>query len=227
MNRTIKTLTDDPDRALEIVEEQRNRGLAAWIEDERGQGVDEEALKSGKPAQSKPSLYDREMGYPRHYRSSSRCNRNALSGRPMGRSLAHPFDRLEIADTTERGFMSRLLILGVLLYPAVTLYAQAQQPNTAKLKADAQKVVNIIRGDKAKTQAYCQINSLGGEIDMAAQARDEQKADVLTKKINDLEKQLGPEYLALFDALNSADQNSKDFQDILSMFDSLDQSCPR
>ncbi len=123
--------------------------------------------------------------------------------------------------------MSRLLILGVLLYPAVTLYAQAQQPNTAKLKADAQKVVNIIRGDKAKTQAYCQINSLGGEIDMAAQARDEQKADVLTKKINDLEKQLGPEYLALFDALNSADQNSKDFQDILSMFDSLDQSCPR
>ena len=56
------------------------------------------------------------------------------------------------------------------------------------MKVDAQKVVSIIRGDKAKTQAYCQINSLGGEIDLAAQARDEQKADVLTKKINDLEK---------------------------------------
>jgi hypothetical protein len=123
--------------------------------------------------------------------------------------------------------MSRLLIIGVLLSSALTLYAQAQQPNTAKLKADAQKVVTIIRGDKAKTQAYCQINSLGGEVDMAAQAKDEQKADVLTKKINELEKQLGPEYLALFDALNDADQHSKDFQDILSMFDSLDQSCPR
>jgi hypothetical protein len=123
--------------------------------------------------------------------------------------------------------MSRLLIIGVLLSSALTLYAQAQQPDTAKLKADAQKVVTIIRGDKAKTQAYCQINSLGGEVDMAAQAKDEQKADVLTKKINELEKQLGPEYLALFDALNNADQDSKDFQDILSMFDSLDQSCPR
>jgi hypothetical protein len=143
----------------------------------------------------------------------------------VGRSLTHPFDRFEIADATERGFMSRLLIIGVLLSSA--LYAQAQQPNTAKLKADAQKVVSIIRGDKAKTQAYCQINSLGGEVDMAAQAKDEQKADVLTKKINELEKQLGPEYLALFDALNNADQDSKDFQDILSMFDSLDQSCPR
>jgi hypothetical protein len=123
--------------------------------------------------------------------------------------------------------MSRLLIIGVLLNSALTLYAQAQQPDTAKLKADAQKVVSIIRGDKARTQAYCQINSLGGEVDMAAQAKDEQKADVLTKKINELEKQLGPEYLALFDALNNADQDSKDFQDILSMFDSLDQSCPR
>ena len=122
--------------------------------------------------------------------------------------------------------MNRLLIVGILLNSVLTLYAQAQQPNTAKLKADAQKVVSIIHGDKAKTQAYCQINSLGGEIDLAAQARDEQKAEVLTKKINDLEKQLGPEYLALFDALNNADQNSKDFQDILSMFDSLDRSCP-
>ena len=123
--------------------------------------------------------------------------------------------------------MGRLLITGVLLGSALTLCAQAQQPNTAKLKADAQKVVSIIRGDKAKTQAYCQINSLGGEVDMAAQAKDEQKADALTKKINELEKQLGPEYLALFDALNDADQDSKDLQDILSMFDSLDQSCPR
>jgi hypothetical protein len=122
--------------------------------------------------------------------------------------------------------MNRLLIIGFLLNSAMTLGAQAQQPNTTKLKTDAQKVVSIIRGDKAKTQAYCQINSLGGEIDLAAQARDEQKADALTKKINDLEKQLGPEYLALFDALNNADQNSKDFQGILSMFNTLDGSCP-
>ena len=122
--------------------------------------------------------------------------------------------------------MSRLLIVGVLLNSALALYAQAQQPDTARLKTDAQKVVSIIRGDKAKTQVYCQINSLGGEVDMAAQAKDRQKADALTKKINELEKQLGPEYLALFDALNDADQDSKDFQDILSMFDTLDQSCP-
>src|SRR5215469_5072448 len=90
--------------------------------------------------------------------------------------------------------MNRFLIIGLFFSSAVTPYAQAQQPNTAKLKADAQTVVSIIRGDKAKTQAYCQINSLGAEIDQVAQARDEQKADALTKRINDLERQVGPEY---------------------------------
>src|SRR5215469_18047152 len=118
--------------------------------------------------------------------------------------------------------MNRLLI-GLLLVLTAPLCAQAEQPDMAKLKADAQKVVSVIRGDKAKSQAYCQINSLGGEIDLAAQARDEKKADTLTKKINDLEKQLGPDYITLFNALNNADQNSKDFQDIMSLFDTLDK----
>jgi cell division septation protein DedD len=61
-NWTIKTQTDNPDRALEIVQEQRSRGYTAWIEDDRGQSVDEEVLKSGKPERSKPTLYDREVG---------------------------------------------------------------------------------------------------------------------------------------------------------------------
>jgi hypothetical protein len=117
--------------------------------------------------------------------------------------------------------MKQLLIVGMLIVLIAPLFAQAQR-DPAKLKADAQRVVSAIRGDKAKSQAYCQINSLGGEIDLAAQAKDEQKADALTKKINDLEKQLGPEYIALFDALDKADSHSKDFQDILSLFDNLD-----
>jgi hypothetical protein len=127
---------------------------------------------------------------------------------------------------TRRGLMDRLLIIAVLLNSALTSYAQAPQPDTADLKAYAQNVVRIIVGDKAKTQAYCQIHSLGDEMDRAEQTMDEQKGDVLTKQINDLEKQMGPEYLALFDALNNADQNSKDFQDILSLFHALDESCP-
>ena len=44
-------------------------------------------------------------------------------------------------------------------------------------------------------------------------------SEALFQRIDDLEKQLGPEYHALFDTLYDADPYSKDVQDILSMFD--------
>ena len=122
--------------------------------------------------------------------------------------------------------MNRLLIVGVLLFSTVPLCVQAQRPNTAKLKADAQNVVSDIRSDKAKTQAYCQINSLGGQMVEAAQEKDSKKAEALFQRVDDLEKQLGPQYHTLFDALYEADPNSKDVQDVLSMFDKLDETCP-
>jgi hypothetical protein len=71
--------------------------------------------------------------------------------------------------------MNRLLIVSILLISAVPEYAQGQQPNMAKLKADAQKVVSIISGDKAKTQTYCQINDLGGQIGEANEEQGQQE----------------------------------------------------
>jgi len=50
--------------------------------------------------------------------------------------------------------VNRLLILGVLIISTAPLYAQGRQPDAAKLKADAQRVVTIIAGDKAKTQTF-------------------------------------------------------------------------
>jgi hypothetical protein len=124
-----------------------------------------------------------------------------------------------------RGVMNRLLIVAILIIYAVP-HAQAQHADLTKLKADAQRIVRVIGGDRAKSQAYCQINSLGGQINQAVREKDEQKADALTRKVKDLEKTLGPEYLAFFDALNNLDQNPREFRDILPTFDTLNQSCP-
>ncbi len=123
------------------------------------------------------------------------------------------------------GFMNRLLIVGILIISMMPLYAEGQQPDTAKLKADAQKVASTIRGDKAKTETYCQLDSLGDLIDVAAQAKDTKMVETLSQRADDLEKQLGPEYRALFDALNDADPDSDDVQNILSIFDELDEIC--
>jgi hypothetical protein len=131
----------------------------------------------------------------------------------------------KIGEATGRD-MNRSLIVPISLICAAPLYAQGQQQNVVKLMADAQKVVSIISGDKAKTQTYCQIANLGGQMDQAVKEKDKKKFDELRQGINEAEKQLGPEYLALIDALKDVDQNSKDAQEIVSIFDRLDESCP-
>jgi len=97
--------------------------------------------------------------------------------------------------------MNRPPIIGLLRFSTLPLYAQAQQPDVAKLKADAQKVVSIIGGDKAKIQTYCQINHLGERI------------------VSELEKQLGPEYAALVNGLKEVDPNSPEGDEISSILE--------
>jgi hypothetical protein len=94
------------------------------------------------------------------------------------------------------------------------------------LKADAQKVVSIISGDKAKTQTYCQIANVGEQMNQAIQAKDKKKFDEQAQKLPELEKNLGPEYLGLVESLGKMNLPPKDGQEIVSMFDKLEDSCP-
>ena len=121
--------------------------------------------------------------------------------------------------------MNRSLIVAISLICAAPLYAQGQQ-QVIKLKADAQKVASIISGDKAKTQSYCQIAIVGEQMNQAAQAKDKKKFDELAPKLRELEKNLGPEYLGLVESLGKMDLPPKDGQEIVSMFDKLEDSCP-
>jgi hypothetical protein len=121
--------------------------------------------------------------------------------------------------------MNRPLIVAISLTCAASLYAQDQQPNAAKLKADAQRVVSIVKGDKAKTQVYCEINDLGEQIGEADQKQDENKAEALSRQVTELEKKLGPEYFALVNDLNNVDPNSSEGREIDSILAPLDDSC--
>ena len=121
--------------------------------------------------------------------------------------------------------MKRPLIVAISLICAAPLYAQDQQPDTANLKADAQKLVSIIRGDRAKTQVYCEINDLGEQIGEADQRMDDGKAEALSRKVTELERKLGPEYVALANDLNNVDPNSPEGRDIEAILAPLDDSC--
>jgi hypothetical protein len=101
--------------------------------------------------------------------------------------------------------MKGLLIVGFLIISTAPLSAQGAQPNLAKLKADAQKVISIISGDKTKIQTYCQINYLGEQIGEPNEEQDNRKAEALSQKVSELEKKLGPEYVAHANGLKDVD----------------------
>jgi len=122
--------------------------------------------------------------------------------------------------------LNALLIVAFSVLSTAPLFAQRQQPNPAKLKADAQKVVSIISGDEAKTQAYCEASDTATQIVQAGQQKDNDKVEELAEKLIEQQKNLGSEYLALMKSLRDANLTSKDGQEIESMFDSLDESCP-
>jgi hypothetical protein len=131
-----------------------------------------------------------------------------------------------LANASREIFMNRLLSLGLFLISSTPLYAEGAQPDLAKLKADAQKVVSIISSDKAKTQTYCQISDLGGQIGEANEEQDNKKAEALSRKVSELEKKLGPEYIALISGLKDVDSNSPEGAEISSILEPLDESCP-
>jgi len=68
--------------------------------------------------------------------------------------------------------MNRLLIAGIVIVSTAPLFAQREQQNVAKLKADARNLVGIIGSDKTKTQTYCQIEDLTEQLDGAVQEKD-------------------------------------------------------
>jgi hypothetical protein len=61
--------------------------------------------------------------------------------------------------------MDLKMIVAILAISALPVCAQAQKPSALKVtNADAQKVVKMISGDKAKTQTYCDLVKLGGPV---------------------------------------------------------------
>jgi hypothetical protein len=122
--------------------------------------------------------------------------------------------------------MNRKFIVAILLVVAVPAFAQAQKPWVTK--DDAQKVVTIIRGDKAKTQTYCDIQNLGEQMERAYEKRNLKLVDELFQKMEALEETLGPEYIALMDGLADIDpEKDKLGVEIMSVFDALDRLCTR
>lgn len=119
--------------------------------------------------------------------------------------------------------MKLKLILAVAVIAVLPLSAQAQGKKPTK--ADVEKVVKAISADKGKVKTYCDIAKLGEEAAQADQKKDTKKAEEASKKMDAMGKQLGPEYVALMDSMQSLSEKEADA--MAASFEPLDKQCAK
>jgi F0F1-type ATP synthase gamma subunit len=126
--------------------------------------------------------------------------------------------------------MKRKLVAAIsaLAIPALAHAQSGPQPNVPKpTKADAENVVNIITSDKVKTQAYCDLTELEGQVKAAAEKNDTTTLETLGNRAEALIEKLGPEYYKLMDGLEQVDPKSSEAKEFMSILSELDKSCTK
>jgi len=114
--------------------------------------------------------------------------------------------------------------ISALAIPALA-HAQQSGPLPKPTTADAQNVVQIITGDKVKTQAYCDLTKLEGQVKAADQKNDTKTLETLSKQAASLVGKLGPEYFNLMDGLEQVDPKSSEAKEFMSILSELDKRC--
>jgi len=127
--------------------------------------------------------------------------------------------------------MKLKLVAAISVLAAIPALAHAQQGGPPKVpkptKADAQNVVQIITSDKVKTQAYCDLTKLEGQVKAADQKNDTQTLEALSKQAKSLVDELGPEYFKLMDGLEQVDPKSSEAKEFMSILSELDKGCTK
>ncbi len=127
--------------------------------------------------------------------------------------------------------MNLKLVMAISLIVAIPAAAYAQQKGAPPPKvpkptiAETQKIVQMISGDKAKVQAYCDIGKLQDQMEQAGKKKDNKTIEALGAKIDGLAQQIGPDYVKLMDGLDQVDPNSAEGKQFTAVFDPLDKQC--
>jgi hypothetical protein len=122
--------------------------------------------------------------------------------------------------------MKLKLVVAIFALAIPLAHAQQSSPQPKKpTKADAQNVVQIISSDKEKTQAYCDLNKLFDQIQVAKEKNDSNTIQALGKQLLPLVDKLGPEYPKVIGGLDQVDLTSSEGKELLSILSELDKSC--
>jgi hypothetical protein len=131
---------------------------------------------------------------------------------------------------SEESSMKLKLVVAISVLTVMPAFGQAQKgappANTPKpTKADVQKVVQTISGDKTKMQTYCDLSKLNQQMMKLDEKKDAKTLESLGQKADDLAQKLGPEYATLMEGLDQVDENSTDAKEFGTALSALDKQC--
>ena len=121
----------------------------------------------------------------------------------------------------------KLKLVAAISALAIPAVAHAQSSVPKPTKADAQNVVQIITSDKVKTQAYCDLTKLEGQVKAAEQKNDTKTLEALSRQAESLLDKLGSEYFKLMDGLEKVDPKSSEAKEFMSILSELDKRCTK
>lgn len=134
--------------------------------------------------------------------------------------------------------VAALVVTGALMSSPIGARAQNKSPTAEEsktqntpppppTKAAAQRVVQMIQGDKAKVKTYCDLDDLGQKIEQAYEKKDQAAVNSLSEKMDDMGANLGPEYIALMEGLQELEPTSDLAKEIGTVFGPLDDMCDK
>ena len=78
-----------------------------------------------------------------------------------------------------------------------------------------------------KTQAYCDLTKLEGQVKALQQNTDTKTVEMLTKQAEALIDKLGPEYSKMIEGLEEVDPKSSEAKEFMSILSELDKRCTK
>jgi hypothetical protein len=121
--------------------------------------------------------------------------------------------------------MSLKLLIAVATAPIVIFPQQANAEPWKPTIEDVQKLVDAIGGDEDKLKTYCEVLKTHEELDKAEETGDAKEFDVGVAKLDNLEPQMGPDYLRMLDGLGDVDPASAEGQKFSAIFEPLHKKC--
>lgn len=112
-------------------------------------------------------------------------------------------------------FVAAVAIMAALSAPA---FAQQEKAPPPASKADVQKLVDTIKGDKAKMAQFCQVMKLDEQAAAASEKNDQKKVDELSKQEDELGQKISPDFDKVMSGLG---------EDTGPLVEDLAKACPK